>query len=135
MASLCAPRVDSRTAAQGELLWRLGSQGYATASLPFVPWMLKRGFAADGLADAATLRRASAEWQQEFDQLVERTARGATGRPVGSLHVFRRHCSSATRRACCLWHDRLSPALWSLHGAVWALKSRISSRSRARMGH
>ncbi len=72
----------SPTLIVGEVLWRLGSQGYATVSLPFLPWIMKRGLTADALREPDTLRRASREWQQDFASLVDREARGASGRPV-----------------------------------------------------
>lgn len=77
---------------KGDVLWRVASQGYATAQLPFVPWLERRGFSS--LQDPADVLQASREWQIDFDRLVRDAVGSTSGRP-GLLFAARSPLTSA----------------------------------------
>jgi hypothetical protein len=82
---------------KGEMLARLGGQGYATSQLPFVPWLVSRGVASSSLTDEE-LARLSREWQAAWHARVEQDAAAKTGR-AGLLFVSRSPATSSVELA------------------------------------
>lgn len=133
---------------KGDLIWRLSSQGYATFSHPFLPWLMKQRRQEQSNDDASSwakknLPRLSRQWQHDFSSslLKFNVQEGRPGflfvaqSPISSLLQLARRLDLDFRpdlqNVSSMWLPRLQrlPALFfSLHADEIVIQRRAAHK-------